>query len=163
MAYNINRYIGNFLDPFFDDSSSFFDDINSESFGSMPMKTDIRELDDRYVMEIDLPGFNKDNIKASLKDGYLTITANVSRSIKPEGGKKHNFVHRERFSGSVTRSYYVAICARKTSRRRIRTASSPSSCRSRKPRRNPTPKPSRLSRHKERSQGISSATFSFTS
>ena len=107
MAYNINRYIGNFLDPFFDDSSSFFDDINSESFGSMPMKTDIRELDDRYVMEIDLPGFNKDNIKASLKDGYLTITANVSRSIKPEGGKKHNFVHRERFSGSVTRSYYV--------------------------------------------------------
>ena len=107
MAYNINRYIGNFLDPFFDDSSSFFDDINSECFGSMPMKTDIRELDDRYIMEIDLPGFNKDNIKASLKDGYLTITANVSRSIKPEGGKKHNFVHRERFSGSVTRSYYV--------------------------------------------------------
>lgn len=106
MAYNLNRYIGSFLDPFFDDGS-FFDDINSESFGSLPLKTDIRELDHKYVMEIDLPGFDKNNIHLSLKDGYLTVTANVSRSIKPEEGKKHSFVHRERFSGSVTRSYYV--------------------------------------------------------
>lgn len=106
MAYNLNRYIGNFLDPFFDDGS-FFDDINSENFGSLPLKTDIRELDDKYVMEIDLPGFDKNNISLSLKDGYLTVTAKVSRSIKPEGEKKHGFVHRERFSGSVTRSYYI--------------------------------------------------------
>lgn len=105
MAYNLNRYIGNFLDPFFDDS--IFEDINTENFGSMAMKTDIRELDDKYVMDIDLPGFDKNNINVSLKDGYLTITAKVSRSIRPEQGKKHNFIHRERFSGSVTRSYYV--------------------------------------------------------
>ena len=91
MAYNLNRYIGNFLEP----------------FGSMAMKTDIRELDDKYVMDIDLPGFDKNNLNVSLKDGYLTITAKVSRSIRPEQGKKHNFIHRERFSGSVTRSYYV--------------------------------------------------------
>ena len=105
MAYNLNRYIGNFLDPFFDDS--IFEDINTENFGSMAMKTDIRELDDKYVMDIDLPGFDKNNLNVSLKDGYLTITAKVSRSIRPEQGKKHNFIHRERFSGSVTRSYYV--------------------------------------------------------
>lgn len=105
MAYNLNRYIGNFLDPFFDDS--IFEDINTENFGSMAMKTDIRELDDKYVMDVDLPGFDKNNLNVSLKDGYLTITAKVSRSIRPEQGKKHNFIHRERFSGSVTRSYYV--------------------------------------------------------
>lgn len=105
MAYNLNRYIGNFLDPFFDDS--IFEDINTENFGSLAMKTDIRELDDKYVMDIDLPGFDKNNLNVSLKDGYLTITAKVSRSIRPEQGKKHNFIHRERFSGSVTRSYYV--------------------------------------------------------
>ncbi|MBO8426381.1 MAG: Hsp20/alpha crystallin family protein [Firmicutes bacterium] len=105
MAYNLNRYIGNFLDPFFDDS--IFEDINTENFGSMAMKTDIRELDDKYVMDIDLPGFDKNNLNVSLKDGYLTITGKVSRSIRPEQGKKHNFIHRERFSGSVTRSYYV--------------------------------------------------------
>ena len=71
------------------------------------MKTDIKENQDKYTLEVELPGFDKNNISLNLKDGYLTVTAKVNRSIKHEEGKKEGFVHRERFSGSATRSYYV--------------------------------------------------------
>ena len=108
MSHNIGRYAGNFLDPFFD---NLFEDVNSENFGALSMKTDIKEHQDKYILEVELPGFDKNNISLSLKDGYLTITAKVNRSIKNdqnEGqGKRESFVHRERFSGSATRSYYV--------------------------------------------------------
>lgn len=104
MSHNVSRYSGNFLDPFFD---NFFEDINSGNFGSLSMKTDIKEHENSYTLDIDLPGFDKNNISLSLKDGYLTVTAKVNRSINNENEKKSSFVHRERFSGSSTRSYYV--------------------------------------------------------
>lgn len=104
MSHNIGRYAGSFLAPFFD---NLFEDVNSENFGALSMKTDIKENQDKYTLEVELPGFDKNNISLNLKDGYLTVTAKVNRSIKHEEGKKEGFVHRERFSGSATRSYYV--------------------------------------------------------
>ena len=68
------------------------------------MRTDIKETDDAYEMEVELPGLDKKDIHIDLKDGYLNISA--SKSEKAEGDKKHNYIHRER-SFSCQRSYYV--------------------------------------------------------
>ncbi len=105
MNYNLSRYNGSFLDPFF---STFFDNVsNSENFGSLAMKTDIHEDEKSYWMDVELPGIEKSNIDLSLEDGYLTISAKSSTIKKDKEGKNAGFVHRERFSGSATRSYYV--------------------------------------------------------
>lgn len=70
------------------------------------MKTDIKELENGYSLDVDLPGFAKENIQAELKDGYLTITATRSSETedKNEEGK---FLRRERFQGTCKRSFYV--------------------------------------------------------
>ena len=69
------------------------------------MKTDIREKKDKYLIDIDLPGYNKDNIKISVEDGYLTVQASIdSNHEEKEDGK---FVRRERYMGSCSRSFYV--------------------------------------------------------
>ncbi|MBO4541221.1 MAG: Hsp20/alpha crystallin family protein [Bacilli bacterium] len=100
-----NRYGSvNFWDPFF---APFFEEGNEgKTFGSLQMKTDIKELEDHYEMAVELPGFDKKDIALRLEDGYLTITAEVNRSLN-EKEKKGNFIHRERFSGKTSRSYYV--------------------------------------------------------
>ena len=71
------------------------------------MKTDIKEQKDGYELMIDLPGFTKDEIKASLENGYLTITAEkgLEKDHKEEEGKK--YICRERYSGSCQRTFYV--------------------------------------------------------
>ena len=71
------------------------------------MKTDIKEQKDGYELMIDLPGFTKDEIKASLENGYLTITAEkgLEKDQKEEDGKK--YICRERYSGSCQRTFYV--------------------------------------------------------
>jgi len=70
------------------------------------MKTDIKEMKDGYELEIDLPGFKKDEVTAELKDGYLTVSAetNTKKDEKAEDGK---YIRRERYSGSCSRSFYV--------------------------------------------------------
>ena len=70
------------------------------------MKTDIQEKDNNYVLDMDLPGYEKEDIKAQLKDGYLTITAqkNTSNDDKDEEG---NYIRRERYCGKCSRSFYV--------------------------------------------------------
>ena len=68
------------------------------------MRTDIKENEDSYLMEVEIPGADKNDIHVDLKDGYLNIS--VSRSEKSDGGKKDNYIHRER-SFSCSRSYYV--------------------------------------------------------
>nr|WP_317449967.1 Hsp20/alpha crystallin family protein [uncultured Sellimonas sp.] len=70
------------------------------------MKTDVRETDGSYELDIDLPGFKKDEIKVQLKDGYLTISAakGVNNDQKDKDG---NYIRRERYSGSMSRSFYV--------------------------------------------------------
>ena len=68
------------------------------------MRTDTKETEDSYVMEVEMPGVDKKDIHIDLKDGYLNIS--VNKSEKNDGGKKDNYIHRER-SFSCSRSYYV--------------------------------------------------------
>ena len=70
------------------------------------MKTDIRETDGSYELDVDLPGFKKDEIKVQLKDGYLTLSA-AKGLDKDEQDKKGNYIRRERYAGSSSRSFYV--------------------------------------------------------
>lgn len=73
---------------------------------SRVMKTDIRETDKTYELDVDLPGFKKDEVKAELKDGFLTVSAEKSLD-KDEEKKNDRYIRRERYSGSMTRSFYV--------------------------------------------------------
>ncbi|MCR5490632.1 MAG: Hsp20/alpha crystallin family protein [Bacilli bacterium] len=102
---NSITYRNNYLDPFF--QSFFGEDINAEEFGSLAMKTDISEVGDNYVIDIDLPGFKKEDIDLALNEGYLTVSANVNRSFKEKKENADHFIRRERFSGSASRTYYV--------------------------------------------------------
>ena len=70
------------------------------------MKTDIREHDAGYELDIDLPGFKKDEISLELKDGYLVVTASTS-SDDGEKDKDGKYIRRERYSGTCSRSFYV--------------------------------------------------------
>ncbi len=70
------------------------------------MNTDVRETDSGYELDIDLPGFKKEEINASLDNGYLIISAakNVNNDEKDKNGK---YIRQERYSGSMSRSFYV--------------------------------------------------------
>ena len=70
------------------------------------MKTDIREHENGYELDIDLPGYKKEDVKAELKDGYLTISAS-NDSSKEEKDEKGKYIRKERYTGSVSRSFYV--------------------------------------------------------
>ncbi|RZS94395.1 Hsp20/alpha crystallin family protein [Cuneatibacter caecimuris] len=75
------------------------------------MKTDILEKDGNYIMEIDLPGYKKDEIKAELKKGYLTITAEKTAEDN-DMDKNGSYIRRERYSGKCQRSYFVGEALR---------------------------------------------------
>ena len=68
------------------------------------MKTDIREYQNKYIMEIDLPGLKKEDISINYENGYLTIKASKTIDLKPEV-----YVRRERFYGEIKRSFYIGI------------------------------------------------------
>lgn len=68
------------------------------------LRTDVREADDKYIMEVDVPGFSKDDISISLDGGYLTITA---QSHSVEEKIQSAYVRHERFFASCQRSFYV--------------------------------------------------------
>ena len=90
--------------------TNVFDDLFNTPFftrtESNMMKTDIKEHENSYDLTIDLPGVKKEDIKAELNDGYLTVSAenNTSKDEKDENGK---YICRERYSGSYSRSFYV--------------------------------------------------------
>ena len=90
------------FDDFFDDP--FFKGIERPTQPLM-MKTDIREDENNYIIDVDLPGFEKENINISLEDGYLTIHGMMDSSNKEE--KKGKFLRRERYVGECSRSFYV--------------------------------------------------------
>ena len=71
------------------------------------MKTDIRDVDGNYELEIDLPGFKKDQVKVSLDNGYLTIEACKGLSQDEQEKETGHYIRRERYAGSCTRSFYV--------------------------------------------------------
>ena len=70
------------------------------------MKTDVRETEDSYVLDIDLPGFKKDELQVELENGYLTIRAEKGLD-KDETDKQGRYIRQERWSGSCSRSFYV--------------------------------------------------------
>ena len=70
------------------------------------MKTDVREHDGGYEVDIDLPGFKKDEISVDLKEGYLTIQA-AKGLDKDEQDKKGKYIRQERYAGACSRSFYV--------------------------------------------------------
>ncbi len=70
------------------------------------MKTDVKETDNSYELDIDLPGFKKEDINVQLDNGYLTIAASKSLEKEDEHEKSH-YIRQERYSGSMSRSFYV--------------------------------------------------------
>ena len=101
---------------------SLFDDFFDDDFMRFPvwggrnplygkhaknlMKTDVRETENTYEVDIDLPGFKKDEIDVDLKDGYLTISASKGLD-KDESDKKGKYIRQERYAGACSRSFYV--------------------------------------------------------
>ena len=100
---------------------NLFDDFFSDPFGMMNvhghdplygkhaknlMKTDVRETENSYELDVDLPGFKKDEVSVDLKDGYLTISA-AKGVDKDEQDKKGRYIRQERYAGSCSRSFYV--------------------------------------------------------
>lgn len=101
---------------------NLFDDFFTDPFGMMVMpqrhdplygkhsknlmKTDVRETEDSYELDVDLPGFKKDEVSIDLKDGYLTISA-AKGLDKDAEDKKGKYIRQERYAGACSRSFYV--------------------------------------------------------
>ena len=99
---------------------NLFDDFFGDPFGMMPrgrdplygkhaknlMKTDVRETEGTYELDVDLPGFTKDEVNVELKNGYLTIQASKGLD-KEQSDKKGKYIRQERYAGSCSRSFYV--------------------------------------------------------
>ena len=100
----------NLFDDFMDDNfeRNFFGSRNPlyGKHSKNLMKTDVKETDNGYELDIDLPGFKKDEITAHLEDGYLTVSA-AKGVDKDEKDNEGRYIRRERYSGSMTRSFYV--------------------------------------------------------
>ena len=90
-----------FMDDVFDDDF-FMDCKGKKAVGS----TDIKELENRYELEIELPGFTKENIKAEISNGYLVINA-LHNENKDEKDKEGRYIRKERYTGKCTRSFYI--------------------------------------------------------
>ena len=95
---------------FNDDWMNFgFPEVEKALYGkhaSHEMKTDVRETDSGYEVDIDLPGFKKDEINIQLDNGYLSISA-AKGLDKDEQDKEGKYLRKERYAGSMSRSFYV--------------------------------------------------------
>ena len=89
----------------FDLFDDFFKDDFFQKKETNLMKTDIRETKDSYIIEMDLPGYSKDNINLSLKDGYLNISAKVEK--EKNENEESKYVRKERYYGECSRSFFV--------------------------------------------------------
>ena len=99
------------FDTFFDDFRKPSKANHSSNVAMNLMKTDVKETDSSYELDIDLPGYKKEDVNAKLTDGYLVISASTS-SEKNEGDENATeengkYIRRERFFGSCSRSFYV--------------------------------------------------------
>lgn len=89
----------------FDLFNDMFEDPFFERRDSKLMRTDIKEKGDNYIIEVDLPGYEKENITLEIENGYLKVTAKVDKSI--DEGDDEKYIHKERFYGECSRSFYV--------------------------------------------------------
>ena len=96
---------------FNDDWMDFsFPDVDKVLYGKHAknvMKTDVKETDNSYEVDIDLPGFKKDEIEAKLENGYLTISAAKGLDKEEKEEKDGKYIRKERYSGAMSRSFYV--------------------------------------------------------
>ncbi len=86
---------------------SIFDDVFGDVFDRKEvsvMKTDVKEVGDNYELDIDVPGYNKEDIKLELERGYLTVTAEQTKDSDEENKK---YIRRERYYGKTSRTFYV--------------------------------------------------------
>ena len=97
------RYLANKNSNVLDD---LWDNVFTGFNTNRLMKTDVHEKDGKYIMDIDLPGYKKDDVKISLYNGNLTISAEKNES-NDEKDAKGNLIRQERYSGSCSRSFYV--------------------------------------------------------
>ena len=94
--------------PFFDDNTE--SNVEKKLYGrggKNLMKTDIKETEGGYELEMDLPGFTKDEIKVSLENGYMTISAAKGLDKDEQDKKSGRYIRKERYAGSCERSFYV--------------------------------------------------------
>ena len=101
----------NLFDDFFDNDFSLFPAITGKDplYGKHArnlMKTDVRETEGSYELDVDLPGFKKDEITLELKDGYLTISA-AKGLDKDQQDEQGRYIRRERYAGACSRGFYV--------------------------------------------------------
>ena len=101
----------NLFDEFFDDDFPMIPmrSIRNPLYGKNAknlMKTDVRETDNTYELDVDLPGFKKDEVQLDLKDGYLTISA-AKGLDKGQEDKKGKYIRQERYAGACSRSFFV--------------------------------------------------------
>lgn len=96
LARRNNLFDDFFNDPFFSDSYQ-----NRQSL----IKTDIEDDGTNYIIDMELPGYKKDMVKAELKDGYLTVFAETSS--ENESDPEKNYIRKERYHSSLKRSFYV--------------------------------------------------------
>ena len=101
----------NLFDDFFDDDFSMFPALTGRNplYGKHAknlMKTDVRETENTYELDIDLPGFKKDEISIDLKDGYLSISA-AKGLDRDQEDKKGKYIRQERYAGACSRNFFV--------------------------------------------------------
>ncbi|MBO4377171.1 MAG: Hsp20/alpha crystallin family protein [Lachnospiraceae bacterium] len=96
----------NLFDNFFDDLARPALGFHHQNEFNPLMKTDVKEHKDRFELSIDVPGVKKEDLSAELENGYLTITA-TRNDEKEEKNKEGEYIRRERYTGSTSRSFYV--------------------------------------------------------
>ena len=96
----------NFADTMFDDFFRVPFGFSTVDAAGGSMSADVKEFDNKYELELELPGFSKEDLKAELKDGYLTVKAehSTNNETKDENGK---YIRRERYYGTCQRSFFV--------------------------------------------------------
>ena len=109
MTYVACCFGENLFDELFDNAFRPLYEADNALYGKHAkavMRTDVRETEDGYEVDVDLPGFKKDEVKIDLKDGYLTISA-AKGLDKDEQDKKGRYIRQERYTGQCSRSFYV--------------------------------------------------------
>ena len=96
----------NFVDDFFNDMVFTPFAYSQKGKKAIGMNADVQEFEDGYQVDLELPGFKKEEMQAELKDGYLTICASRSEN-REEKDRKGEFIRRERYTGECSRSFYV--------------------------------------------------------
>ena len=89
----------------FDLFDDMFSDIDFRRNEIKLMRTDLKETEDKYILHMDLPGYEKENIKLELEKGYLIVSASMNKEVNDSKGEK--YIHKERYVGNCSRTFYV--------------------------------------------------------